>query len=344
MATLSVDYPTLADLAKQMDGKGNVVSDIIEMLVDTNLVLQDIPWYPCNNGTKHLTSIRSGIPEATWRRLYQGVQPQKATNVQVEDTCGMLEAWSEIDSKLVEMSKNPAQFRMNEAMAFIEGMNQQMATALFYGNTKTDPEQFMGLAPRFDDLSADNGAQIIDGGGTGSDNTSIWMVVWGSRTAHGIYPDSSDAGLKREDLGKQVKETTASATVDGGIYHVHREKFTWDCGLSVRDWRYIVRIANIDVSNMQAGTVDLFGLLRQGYWQLYQRRVGAGRAAIYCNTDVCEALDAQTTPTVATGATQATAGYQRLTRAEVDGKEVMSYRNMPIRECDAILNTEARVT
>lgn len=338
MATLNNNYPTLADLAKQMDGQGRVVSDIVEILNDTNPILMDMPFFEANNGTKHLTTIRSGIPTATWRKLYQGVQPTKGTTTQVEDTCGMLETWSEVDAKLVELSKNPGQFRLNEARAFIEGMNRQMATALFYGNTETDPEQIMGLAPRFDSLSADNAEQIIDAGGSGSDNTSIWMVVWGDRTCHGIYPEGSKAGLSREDKGKTTKEVS-----DGSLYDVFREKFVWDCGLSVRDWRYVVRIANIDSSNMIAGSVDMFGLLRQGFWKLKQRQIAGGRAAIYCNSDVCEALDAQATPTVATSTTTSS-GNVRYAVDEISGKEIMTYRGMPIRETDALVNTEARVT
>ena len=212
-----------------------------------------------------------------------------------------------------------------------------MATAVFYGNSNTDPEQFHGLAPRFNDTTAENGNQIVLGGGAGGDNTSIWMVVWGERTVHGIYPKGSKAGLAREDKGKTTKEVS-----DGSLYDVHREKFMWDCGLSVRDWRYIVRIPNIDVSLMQAGSTDMFALLRQGYWRLKQRDISGGRAAIYCNADVLEAIDAQTTPTINTGATTSS-GNVRLSVKEVEGKEVMSYRGMPLRECDALLNTEALV-
>lgn len=337
MATLEAKYPTLLDLANQQDYQGNVASDIIEILKDTNPILQDMPFYECNNGTKHLTTTRSGIPQATWRRLYQGVQPTKGENIQVEDTCGMLEAWSEIDAKLVELSNNPRQFRLNEATAFIEGMNRQMAEAVFYGNTDTDPERFMGLAPRFNDGGAANGEQIINGGGAGSDNTSIWMVVWGPRTVHGLFPRGSKAGLSREDKGKTTKELG-----NGGLYDVFREKFMWDTGMSVRDWRYVVRIANIDVSNLNAGNVDVLKLLRQGYWKLKQRQISGGRAAIYCNSDVCEALDAQVTPTHNTTA-NTSAGNIRFSPSEADGKELMSYRGMPIRETDALIKTEALV-
>lgn len=336
MATLSNNYPTLADLAKQMEGD-QITSSIIEILNETNPILLDMPFYECNQGTKHLTSIRSGLPSGTWRRLYQGVQPQKGTVTQVEDTTGMLESWSEIDAKLVDISTNPARFRMNEAAAFLEGMNRDMATTLFYGNTDSDPEQFDGLAPRFGDLSADNASQIIDAGGTGSDNTSVWFIVWGESTCHGLYPKGSKAGLSREDKGKTTKEKS-----DGSLFDVFREKFTWDCGVSVRDWRYVVRIANIDVSELQAGNVDMLKWFRKAFWALKQRQMAGGRAAIYANADVCEALDAQVTPTAATSGTT-TAGNIRLMRDEAMGKEVLSYRNMPIRETDALLNTEARV-
>jgi hypothetical protein len=118
---------------------------------------------------------------------------------------------------------------------------------------------------------------------------------------------------------------------------VVREKFTWDIGLSVRDWRYVARIANIDVSDMQAGNVQLYNYMRRAYYRLQQRRVAGGRCAIYCNRDVLEALDALGTNAGASD------NFIRLRPMEIEGKEVMTYRGIPIRETDALLNTEARV-
>jgi hypothetical protein len=332
MATLGATYLTLVDLFKQQEGDGKVTAQIIEMLAETNQILDDMVVMPCNNGTKHLTTSRTGLPAGTWRRLYQSVQPTKSVVRQVTDTTGMLESWSEVDSKLVSLSANPGQFRMNESAAFIEGMSNDMANTIFYGNTDTDPEQFMGLAPRFNSLSAENGGQIVDAGGTGGDNCSIWFVVWGERTCHGLYPASETAGLGREDKGKVTKETSS------GLYDVHREKFTWDLGMSVRDWRYVSRIANIDNSLALAGSVQLYDYMRKAYYQLQQRRVTGGRAAIYCNTDMLEVLDALASNQGASDS------FVRLTRGQLDGKEVVTYRGIPIRECDALLNTEAQIT
>jgi len=338
MATLGNTYLTLADLYKQQEGNGQVTSAIIELLSETNAILEDMIVMECNDGTTHLTTVRTGIPSATWRRLYQSVQPTKTTNKQVTDATGMLEAWSEIDSKLVELSKNPGQFRLNEASGFLEGMNNQMATALFYGDTATDPEKFMGLMPRFNSLTgADTSAQVVNAAGaTASAQTSVWFIVWGERTVHALYPAGSMAGLQREDKGKVTKETSA------GVYDVHREKFNWDIGLSVRDYRYVVRICNLDTAALVAGTVDIYKWMRKAYYKLYQRKVTGGRAAIYCNADVLEALDADATPT--TVDYSSTGSAVRLKTTEVDGREIKTYRGMPVRECEAILGTEEVVT
>lgn len=333
MPTIGNTYPSLIDVYKQKGADGRVTAAIIEMLSEINPILTDATVLECNDGTKNITAVRTGLPEATWRQLYKGVQPSKSTVKQVTDTTGQLEAWSEVDAKLVKLAGDgAAQFRLNEAQAFLQGMSNEMATTLFYGNEADDAAKFTGLAPRFNDLSAENGSQIIDANGTGSDNTSIWFVVWGPNTVHGLYPKGSMAGLQRKDLGE---ETTEDA--DGGKYRVLREQFMWDMGLTVRDWRYVARIANIDVSDMAAGSVDLYKFLRKAYYALYQRRVPNGRAAIYCNSDTMEALDA-----LATNA-GTTDNFVRLSTSEIEGEQVMTYRGIPIREVDAILNTEARV-
>ena len=109
-------------------------------------------------------------------------------------------------------------------------------------------------------------------------------------------------------------------------------------GFTVRDWRYITRICNIDVSDMAAGSVNLFNYLRKAYYKLKQREVIGGRAAIYCNSGVLEALDALATNNGSSD------NYTRLAYREVEGGEILTYRGIPIRQCDAILNTEAAVS
>jgi hypothetical protein len=343
MSTVGNTFMTLADLYKRQDPDKSI-ADIIEMMNEINPILSDAIAMECNDGMSHLTTVRTGLPTATWRMLYQGTQPQKSTTKQIRDSVGMAENWSEVDAKLVDLSANPGAFRLSEAVTFVEGLGQAMAKGMFYGNQDTDPEKFTGLAPRFNDLSAENGKQIVDAGAAkmvpkgvtpaaavaaDGNCTSIWMVVWGERSVHCLYPRGSRAGLQRDDKGMTTKELS-----DGSMYDVYREKFSWDIGMTVRDWRYVSRIANISVPRLQAGEVDIYKALRQAYYKLYQRRISNGRAAIYCNTDVMEALDAMVTD----------GNNVRLRYTEVEGVEVLTYRGIPIRETDAIMTTEALVS
>jgi len=325
-------YLQLADLYRRQDGNGQI-AEVIDMLAEINPILEDSMAIECNNGNSHLTTVRTGIPQGTWRKLYQGVQPSKSTTKQVDDTTGWLEAYSEVDAKLVRMAGAGGNaLRLDEAESFVEGMSNQMATAMFYSDDAANPEQFMGLAPRFSALSAENGGQIVDAGGTGADNTSIWFVVWSPKTCHLLYPAGSKAGIQREDLGKTTKEMS-----DGSLYEIYREHFEWDVGLSLRDWRYVSRIANVDVSdiaaNGQSGGKALDDYMIDGYYKLRQRRVRNGKAAIYANTEVKTALHKLAKDK----------GNVNLTITEFEGQEIVNFLGIPIRECDALLNTEARV-
>lgn len=332
MATLGSSYFDLIDVYKSQDGRGNFVP-IIEMLMEMNPILDDAIAVECNKGTTHLHTIRTGLPDITWGKLYQGIANSKSGRAQVEDTTGFVEGLSTIDKRLLDLSGNEGAVRLSEAQGFLEAMSQEVANKIFYGNSASDPEQFMGLAPRFNSTTAANGGQIISAGGSGSDNTSIWFVTWGDNQTQLLYPKGTSAGVNREDKGEQ-RVTDGS----GNAYYAMEELFTWHVGLAVKDWRYVARIANIDVSDMAAGSVALYDYMRQAYYKLQNRRVAGGKLAIYCNRDVLEALDA-----LATNA-GASDSYIRLRPMEIEGKEVMTYRGIPIRETDALLNTEAVVS
>jgi hypothetical protein len=330
MAVLSTTNPTLADVAKRYDADGKI-DTIVELLAETNEVLDDMTFLEGNLPTGHKTTVRSGLPSSTWRKLNYGVQPSKSTTVQITDTAGMLEAYAEVDKALADLNGNTASFRLSEDRAFLESMNQTMASTLFYGDTGTDPEKFMGLAPRYSSLSAESGDNIIVGGGSGSDNTSIWLVCWGPNTCHGIYPKGSQAGLKHQDLGEVTLEDAAS-----GKYQGYRTHYKWDIGMSLRDWRYVVRIPNIDVSELtkdaSGSSAELVDLMVQAVEKL--PNVNLGRCVFYGNRTISSILRRQITNT----------SNVRLAMDEVAGKRVMSFDGIPFRRNDAILNTEAAVS
>lgn len=341
MATIGNTYLDLIDLFKGSGSDDKItIATVIEMLSEHNAILEDALTIECNLGTRHRTTLRTTLPTGAWGKLYQGVAASKSGKTQIEDTTGFFEVLSSIDTREIDLSGNEAALRTSEANAALETISQNVASTLIYGNEDLNPDRFTGFAPRFNSISGGTGGQIVDGGGTGSDNTSVWFVTWGEDKCHMIYPSGTMAGVDRDDKGEQ-----RVLDGDGNPYYVKEDMFTQHAGLTVRDFRCVARIANIDASELAAGNVDIYDLFRKAFWKINRHRMGGVRSAIYCNADVLEALDADTTPTKSSAQAANTIGSPvRLKPMEVDGKEVMSYRSMPVRQVDAILNTEAQVT
>lgn len=337
MAELSSNNPTLLDLATRTDPNGNI-SAVVEILNEVSDILDDMTWIEGNLPTGHKSTIRSGLPTPTWRRLYQGVQPTKSTTVQVTDTCGMLEDYAEVDKALADLNGNTAAFRLSEDRPHIEGMHQEIADTLFYGNESTEPEAFTGLSPRYNDLSAENADNIIDAGGTGSDNGSIWLVVWGDMTCHGIVPKGSNAGLQMEDKGQVTIE---DADGNNGRMEAYRTHYRWDAGLTLRDWRYVVRICNIDKSLLSttwtSGAFSTGADLSELMFQAIELvpNLNMGRPAFYMSRDIRTKLRQQVS---------AKTQGSTLTIENTGGKKVTFFQEVPLRRVDALASDEARVT
>lgn len=332
MATLGANVLTLADWAKRVDPDGKVPS-IVELLGQTNEVLSDMLWQEGNLPTGHRTTVRTGLPTVAWRLLNQGVQPSKSTTAQIDEQCGMLEAWCEVDKDLAMLNGNTASFRLSEAQAFIEAMNQEFCSTLFYGNSGLAPEEFTGLSIRYSDPVATNGQNVIDAGGSGSDNSSIWLISWGAQTVHGIFPKGSKAGLVHEDLGEVTVETTAG--IAGTRMRAFQDHWQWKCGIALKDWRYAVRIGSIDISNLvsKSSAADLIELMIKAIHRL--PTMGMGKPVFYMNRTVFQMLDIQRRDDVITGG--------GLVYKDVDGIMVPTFRGIPIRKVDALLENEAAV-
>lgn len=328
MAVKGINAATLADVAKRLDPNGKI-DKIVELLNQTNPILQDMMFVEGNLPTGHRTTVRTGLPSVTWRLLNYGVQPSKSTTAQVTDSCGMLEAYAEVDKDLADLNGNTSEFRLSEDRAFLEAINLEMSQTVFYGDTRVNPERFMGLSSRYNDKGAASGKNIIDAGGTQTDNASIWLVVWGDNTVHGIYPKGSKAGLQHNDLGEQTL-----IDANGGKYQGYRTHYKWNSGLTVRDWRYAARIANLDVSDLSGGSADAADIVKHLIKAVHRiPNLQMGRSAIYMNRDMAEYLDVQAVEKPSLG----------IKVKETEGVWWRDFRGIPIRECDALLNTESRV-
>lgn len=323
-------FPTLLDVTMALDPDGGIAA-VAELLHQTNEVMADWTFMEGNLTVGHQSTVRTGLPTVTWRKLYGGVQPDKSRRARITDSCGMMEAYNEVDKALADLNSNTNEFRASEARAQLESMSQELAETLFYGNISVNPERFEGLASRYNSFSADNGDNIIEGGGTGSDNASIWLIAWDPNAVFGIYPKGSTAGIQMNDKGQVTIENIDGA---GGRMEAYRTHFRVDAGLVLKDWRYVVRIANIDRSLLSptlATGADLNDLMSEAVERL---PMVTSNTAFYMDRNVRQMWRKQTAHKLKDST---------LTREDIGGVKSPIFDDIPIRRVDRLAVDEARV-
>lgn len=351
MPLVSSGRNTLIDIAKSFGPDGKVAT-VAELLNQSNELIQYMNFIEGNLPTGHKGVVRTGLPTVQLRSFYRGVKVSKSGRATIEDVCAMLEGRNEIDKDLADLNGNAPAFRLSEGLSFIESMNQSFAQQLMYGDTTSNPDGVLGLTPRYNSLSATNGQNIIDAGGSGSDNTSVWLVVWGENTVTGIYPKGSQAGLTQQDLGE-----IDAFDENSDRFRAYAELWKWKFGLHVKDWRYAVRIANIDVSDLtgQTGTqaVTAATWLNKLMIKALARipSMGMGTATFMASRTVKEMLSvaALDKSQNALSFTQAVNQYGTVAPGSVAGQGTgiqggqLQFMGVPVLTVDQILATEARV-
>lgn len=327
MAAVGSNYLTLVDRATRLGRDGKALT-VAELLSETNDIIADLPFVDANEGTTHKIAQRAGLPATYWAQMNKGIPSSKSQVVQQKEGTAILQTVAISDTRMPDIST----IRTNEMMAAMSALSNDMATELFYG-TAADPEGLVGLATRFSDLSAGNAQNIINMKGAGADNTSIWLIGMGRRAVYGVLPKGYSAGIQHKDEGRHPHNDS-----NGDSYMAHRDEYMFAGGLAVEDWRYVVRIANIDVSAVAAdpdgSSVNIINSMLRAI-----RRVPAIKAAgikfgFYMNRDMLTMLDIQ-------GTNKANAHF---TSREVEGVMRDEFRGIPLRLCDAILSTESVVS
>ena len=329
MAVLDATNLTLLDLAKRTDPDGTI-SSIAEVLKEQNEILDDVSFVQGNLDTGHLATVRTGIPTATWSKLGERITPKKSTTAQITFNTGLLKEVAEVPKDILDISANPEQVLFTEEMAFLQGINQELSSTFFFGNEDTAPAEFTGLANYYNDTTAESGDNIIDAGGTGSDNASIYLIGWAPTTIHGIVPKNVPAGIQRDPIGFVDSENS------DGIVRVHRTHLQLHAGLVVADWRYGVRIANIDRSNLKADAssgADLPELMFQAMEQIWS--LEGVTPVFYMDRSIRTKVRQQLAAKVASST---------LTFEDVGGRRTAMFQEVPIRRVDSLSADEAQVT
>lgn len=342
-------FPTLLDWSRRQDPEGHI-DEIAELLAQCNEIWKEMPWREGNLPTGHQGTVRTGLPQGTWRALNTGIAATKSTTAQIQAGAGVLAALSQIDKVIADLNGDTEGFRVSEDNAFLEGMSQQMASQFIYGNSITNPSQFTGLAPLYNTATlanAQNAKNVLSAGGSGNNNTSMWLCGWGDRTGFGYFPKGTTAGLQFEDKGDVVFAYDSNNLP----FRAYSSWFEWKAGLFIENWQYFVRVCNIDTTSAGlagAAPPDLFAILSKAVVRLptlTKRASGITEVdapnepspgivpAIYVNRTTREYMDIQ-----AIRDKNVLLGFK-----EYAGEPVTEFRQIPIRVMDSILNTEATI-
>jgi len=339
MSALGSELLTLADVAKSKDKQ---IGKVAEVLVQHNSMLQDCPSMEMNEGTIHKEDIRSALPAVYYRKANQPIPASKSTIEERTFQATHFESKSQIDRAVAERGgmDRVAYNRWNQAQGHLQAHAQELASLMIYGSPSTANMKTAGFFDIYSTLAAteETSKQIIDGGGTGADNTSILKVHWGERSIFGIYPKGTKWGIRREDFskgGKLVKIPGLDENGNAGDFWGYEEDFLTDHGLVVKDYRQAARIANIDVSDLlTASPADIIDLMISANYKIDD--LNNGKGVWYVNRTIEAHLHKQALTKVGAGG--------GLSFENFEGKQILTFLGDPIRRMDAILNSEAQVT
>lgn len=340
MSAKGVNLVTMADVAKSKDKR---IGGVAEVLVQENPMLNDIPYMEMNEGTIHKEEIRASLPSVYYRKANQSIPAGKTTTEERTFQASHFETKSQMDAAVAERGgmDRLGYNRWNQAQGHIQAMGLEHASLMIYGSPFTSNLKAPGLFDIYSTLAAaePTSLQVLDGGGSSADLTSILRIHWGERSIFGVYPKGTSAGLKRTDRspgGKLVQILANDVNGNSGNLWGYEEDFEVDHGLVVKDYRQASRIANIDIDNLKsgAGAADLIDLMISAQYKIFNLQNGVG--VWYVNRTIEAFLHKQSLTKVGAGAGLRFDNYQ--------GEKVLMFLGFPVRRADALLNSEAQVT
>ena len=331
MATLASTQYTLADYATRTNPDGSAAK-VAELLNTMNGLTANIPYQACNDSTGHNVYLRTELPTADFIQLGNGVPLGKSKYERVREATGAIGLAHQVPEDVLKASGNPAAQRALDAYGVLEAINQKAEDAFFYGSRVANPLGFNGLATRLNAVTAGTAYadRVFKAGGSGSDNTSIYLCVFGPGLAYGIHPTAFPMGIEA-DVGT-IPDTVMLA--NGNVSKVFTDKWTMHLGLAIEDPRAVSRVGNIDVSDLAGGSpADLIGQMTNQFYAC-QDVLSRGRAMFFVNRTIAKYLDKQV---------QAKVNTTTVTHETVDGKPVLMFRGIPIVTADKIRNNESLI-
>lgn len=327
-------HVNMIEAHKRLDGSGRLL-DIAEVLTQNNPMIADALWLPATDRGLNKVGVRSKLPRGEWAQYYKGIHPD-ASQIDIQTfSMGRLKSRSVLDADLLDDVQNRDEQRRIESYAHLEGLSQQFSRALLYSNEDAEGGAFNGLAYYLDSLNLNNvvsATPVADLPATDEYRfTSIYLLKWSPQGIYCHYPRgnaNAPAGISHESLPrKEVPD------VDGNMYPAYVDNFQIHGGITIKDPRYMGRVANIDLDRLGSDPDYRF----QIRWliQAMQRTPNRGTGVIaYCSPEVhteiiVNAIESNT--------------YRTSDLPDVYGYYFESIYQFRLRSIDAISNHEAPV-
>ncbi|WP_259556277.1 major capsid protein [Vibrio harveyi] len=329
MALKGNGLPNIVDIMEATDANGTM-PDVAMLLAEENPIILHLPFYEANEAMSHTEMVQVSLPNSEVRLFNRGVKATHGKTTKIKDGIAMFEQRAIVDVEIANLNGNSAKWRMMQNKSHLERMSQDVSDQVFYGNENSAEDNTAGLATRYNSLSGELGKYVIDAGGTTGALTSIYIVVWGEDTVNCRYPKGqSKELLSDEDNGKVTIDQGNGRRLDA-YETVYKSKI----GISVRDHRYVVRIANIPVANLdkKGDAVDLWDYINTAEHVI--KKIRPGKTFAYMPRTVAAYLDKQSL----------NKENVRLKQTEVDGTLLDNSRGIYFSTCDSILETEEVVT
>jgi len=336
MATIASNLYTLTDWVRSRNPDESQAR-IIDMLSQQNEIVKHLQFMEGNLTDGHQTTLAASLPSVAWNTVNGLITPSTVTTTQAKFRCGMLTTAMEVPKLIADLGGNPNAFRAARLPMYMEALAQEAASSIFYGDETLYPERFNGLTKYFNSVSTgtnQTARNVIDGGGTGSDNSSIWLVGWGEGGLWACTPKGYGAGITHINKGVVDATVVDANGIVTGIREVYRDLFYWSFGLVLEDWRNVARICNIDASALRAGSgADLLEKMRLMTTVINKRNLNY---KIYAPRYVYAYLKDQVWDHVKGGG--------GLSFENIDSVPTLMFEGYPIYLLDKLTEAEARVT
>ena len=317
-------YLNFVESMQRVGPDGNLLS-IAEALNEMNEILPDAYMKQANDVFSHLEGVRDRLPTVSSRNFNTGSTRTSSKVRDIREQLTILEPWIEQDEAIVEKQPSVSEYLAEEWMAFGEAGIQEFARQLFYGNPSSDAREITGLSNRSDwDAAADS--YVIDVGGSGSDNASLWIIEWGPGRTTLLYPRGHESvGIKEDDLGK-YRITDSS----NNPYMVYGYRVLMEFGITIPDTRAVQRLASIESDGSSNNLVDSAKVREIVRAKNKLPASGQRNTVIYVNRDLKAQFDIY--------ALEKSNGFYMLDN--LTGGPMTSFQGIPIRVVEQLVSTE----